>query len=890
MNRIHLVLFKTALVALFALVLLFGIFHEPLHAQAPLDAPTTRIAVTDGAFASSFKKIVAGNDHTCGLTTDGALQCWGDNADGQVGDGSDFPSRPPVTVSGLGSGVLDAATGGNHSCAILSSGTVQCWGRNSSGQLGDGTTDERLLPVAVLGLPATPTALAAGEAHTCALFATGAVSCWGRNAAGQLGNGATADSSTPVAVSGLAAGALEIVAGFDYSCARLANGTVQCWGGNGDGQLGNGSQTSSPFPVTVTGLSRAAVALATGFYHTCAALQDGDVECWGDNARGQLGDGTRDDQPAPVAVQALSDDIARLAAGRYHTCALAIDGDVHCWGSSSRGQLGAGSLESSRTPLRVTGLGTDAIALAAGEEHSCAILTSGALRCWGSNRDRQLGDGAPGLYSIPQLLIPNRLAGATTPYATFLQLALGRYHSCAVFPRGTLHCWGRNSDGQLGDGTVEPRTLPVAVLGMESGVRQLTLGAEHSCALKSSGQVFCWGSNQYGQLGDGSAAQRVIPALVNGLAANVDALLAGDNHTCALSQAGGGTLQCWGSNARGQLGNGTTDDSPIPVTVFGLTGAQAAEAGLAHTCAALTNGVRCWGDNESGQLGDGSRNNHTAPVAVAGLPTGAISAFAVGDRHSCAAVDGVAYCWGNNRDGQLGDGTLTDSPSPVMVQGISGSVAELAAGASHSCARTTNGALYCWGGNEQSQLGDGTTEDRPTAALVSGLAANVQQVIAGGYHTCVLVTGNRPLCWGNDSDGQLATGVLAQSTLPIALGTPPAIRLDVNTLEGKPGSTFTLIGSGFAPTSTLPVVVNGVTLSATVASNETGGFILYLTTDSVSAGSYAVAIGRAPALTHVFFLQSRSPLRRPEGAGQTLALPTDLAELIFNRYLPLLRR
>ncbi|MCB0189963.1 MAG: hypothetical protein KDE31_37085, partial [Caldilineaceae bacterium] len=257
MNRIHLVLFKTALGSLFALFLLFGISHAPLHAQAPLGAPSARIAVPDEALASSFKKVVAGNDHTCGLTTDGALQCWGDNADGQVGDGSDFPSRPPVTVSGLGSGVLDAATGGNHSCAILSSGTVQCWGRNSSGQLGDGTTDERLLPVAVVGLPATPTALAAGEAHTCALFATGAVSCWGRNAAGQLGNGATADSSLPVAVSGLAAGALEIVAGFDYSCARLANGTVQCWGGNGDGQLGNGSQTSSPFPVTVTGLSRA---------------------------------------------------------------------------------------------------------------------------------------------------------------------------------------------------------------------------------------------------------------------------------------------------------------------------------------------------------------------------------------------------------------------------------------------------------------------------------------------------------------------------------------------------------------------------------------------------------------------------------------------------------
>lgn len=891
MNCINSRMRNLPLAALFVIVLfLLSGSNQPLYAQTTPGSQSEQPVHTAMLSVPTFKQIVAGNDHSCGITTDGALQCWGDNADGQVGDGTDFPSRPPVPVAGLGSGVLTVATGGNHSCAIRNNGITQCWGRNRNGQLGDGTTNEQLRPVDVLGLPAIPTALAGGEAHTCALFATGAVSCWGSNEAGQLGNGTLIDSTMPVAVSGLAAGALEIVAGFDYSCARLANGTVQCWGGNAEGQLGNGSRTNSPFPVTVTGLSRAAVALATGFYHTCAALQDGDVECWGDNVRGQLGDGTRDDQPTPVAVQELNDDIARLAAGRYHTCALAIDGDVHCWGSSNRGQLGTGSLESSRTPSRVTGLETDAIAIAAGEEHSCAILTSGDLRCWGSNRDRQLGNGQPGLYSIPQLLIPNRLNGATTPYATVRQMTLGRYHSCIVTPLRALHCWGRNSDGQLGDGTEIPRSVPTEVIGMISGVVTVALGAEHSCALKTSGQLFCWGSNQYGQLGDGSHTAQTAPVLVNALAANIIALTAGGSHTCALAQVGGGTVQCWGLNDNGQLGNGTTDESTTPVTVFGLTGVTDVAAGLVHTCAALTNGVRCWGANESGQLSDGSQSNRTSPIAVAGLPSGTITAFAVGDRHSCAAVDGVVYCWGSNRDGQLGDGTLTDSPTPVMTQGITGTVTGLATGASHSCARTTDGALYCWGGNEQSQLGDGSTADRPTAAIVSGLAANVQQVIAGGYHNCVLVTGNRPLCWGNDSDGQLATGLLAQSTTPIELGNPPATRLDANVTTGNVGSTFTLIGSGFPPTSTLPVVVNGVTLSETVESTFSGGFIIYLTTDNAEVGSYAITVGDSAAPTKLFFVQARNPLRRAEGGDVTITLPAGIGEEIFSGYLPILWR
>jgi len=858
----------------------YSALGQPLYAQS-IDSSASEPVTT-------YTKVVAGNDQTCALTTAGGVQCWGDNADGQAGDGSDFPSRPPIDVVGLSSGVVDIAAGGNHSCALLTSGAVQCWGRNSNGQLGDGSTDERLIPVDVLGLPTTPTAIAAGEAHTCALFSSGSISCWGRNTQGQIGDGSTEQRSAPTPVSGLATGAVEIVAGFGHSCARLVNGTVQCWGENSQGQLGNGSQNNSSRPVSVTGLSLPAIALTAGSHHSCAVLQGGGIACWGDNDRGQLGDDTRDDRSSPVAVEALNDTITKVAAGRYHTCALATDGDIHCWGSSSRGQLGTGSVESSRTPARVSALGRDAIAIAAGEDHSCAIRTDGQLRCWGSNRDRQLGEGSPGLYSIPQLLIPERNAASNTPIGGVAAIATGRYHSCLITGQRGVACWGRNSDGQLGDDSTIPRSTPVAVAGLDSGIAAIALGAEHSCALRQDGTVLCWGSNQYGQLGDGTQEKHSVPVAVSGITGGVAAIVAGDNHTCALIQGGG--AKCWGQNSSGQLGDGTTTDASFPVTVSGLGGASALAAGLAHSCALLPDSIHCWGDNSSGQVGDGTVINRPAPTTVAGLPAGTMVAVTAGDRHSCATVAGAVYCWGNNGDGQLGDGQEENRSTAVAVQGISGNVRMVGAGASHSCGLTVAGALYCWGGNEQGQSGDESTEDRASAALVSGLAANVLTLQVGGYHTCALVTGNRPLCWGNDSDGQLATGVIAQSTVPIDLQNAPAATVNSNSTNGQPGSTFTLIGNGFAPKATLPVVVNGNTLSTTIESNASGGFIVYLTTDEVDAGSYEVRIGETGQVTTLFFIQPVSELRRAEGGGTTIALPAGSEGALTTIYLPLLHR
>ena len=324
--------------------------------------------------AIQFTSIVAGDEHTCGLTAGGGVTCWGGNGDGQIGDGTTYAYRPAVTVTGLASGVQAIAANGGHTCALLVGGSVSCWGRNNFGQLGDGSVSERRVPTPVLGLLESATALTAGANHTCALLQSGAVACWGRNVSGQLGNGTNVYQKTPVAVTGLGGPVTKLAAGANHTCALLQTGVIQCWGDNPNGQLGDGGRVARNLPVAVSGLAGSVISLATGSDHTCAILTDGSVQCWGDNARGQLGDGSREDRLNPTLVIELRDAAATVAAGHFHTCVLAADGDLHCWGTNSRGQLGNGTLESSRLPVRVTGVPGDASALAAGLDHTCAIF------------------------------------------------------------------------------------------------------------------------------------------------------------------------------------------------------------------------------------------------------------------------------------------------------------------------------------------------------------------------------------------------------------------------------------------------------------------------------------------------------------------------------------
>jgi alpha-tubulin suppressor-like RCC1 family protein len=341
----------------------------------------------------SMPSIVAGQLHTCALRTDSGVTCWGWNGDGQLGDGTTTDRATPVPVSGLTSEVVAVAAGFDQTCALLVGGGVECWGGNVEGELGDGTRTERDEPVAVSGLTSGVKAIAAGGNHTCALVGGGGVECWGYNAFGQLGDGTTTERLTPVAVTYLASGVQAISAGLHHTCALLSGGGVKCWGSNDAGQIGDGSPFEPHTPVFVSGLASGVKAISAGDYHTCALLSSGEVECWGSNLFGQLGDGTRKDRRTPVAVYGLGSGVQAIAAGGLHTCALLSSGGVKCWGSNHYGQLGDGTRKDRRTPVAVSGLGSGVQAIAAGGDHTCALLSGGGFKCWGWNLYGQLGNG-----------------------------------------------------------------------------------------------------------------------------------------------------------------------------------------------------------------------------------------------------------------------------------------------------------------------------------------------------------------------------------------------------------------------------------------------------------------------------------------------------------------
>jgi alpha-tubulin suppressor-like RCC1 family protein len=632
------------------------------------------------------------------------------------------------------------SAGGFFACALTSSGGIDCWGRNASGELGDGTSTDRSMPVDVLGLTSGISAVSAGGAYACALTDTRRVQCWGDNSFGELGNGSMTKSSTPVALSGLTSGVAAISTGQYAACALTVAGGVKCWGDNDQGQLGDGSRTGSSTPVGVSGLGSGVVAVSAGGSHSCALTVAGGVKCWGDNDQGQLGDGSRTGSSTPVGVSGLGSGVVAVSAGGSHSCALTVSGGVKCWGDNDQGQVGNGTAASTTTPVDVLGLTSGVGALSAGSADTCALTTVGDVKCWGYNDDGELGDGA----ALLRRSSPVDLSGLTGHAAT---ISAGYGHACVVSVSGTVECWGDNQFGQLGDGTTISRFTPGAVAGLRPGVSAVSAGAYDTCALTNAGAVKCWGAIAWSA--GGRPITSLKPVNVAGLSSGVVAISAGAYHTCALTSMG--VVKCWGFNLGGELGNGTTINSSIPVTVAGLGSAVTAiSAGWFHTCAVtVTGGAKCWGVNEHGELGDDSYNSRSSAAAVSGL-TSAVTAISAGYDDTCAVTTaGSVSCWGGNGFGQLGDGTMASSSVPQNVSGLTSGVSVLSTGQDDSCALMTTGTVQCWGLNDRGQLGDGTTINRSVPVRVPDL--NGVTALSG---TCVIAA-NALKCWGDNASGKL---------------------------------------------------------------------------------------------------------------------------------------
>lgn len=746
----------------------------PFHPSAAAPASSTPYtpAVLNRPDATALALSVGGN-HACAVYDDGEVRCWGGNGLGQLGDGT-RNERPtlierntPLSVKNLNGFARSVVAGEGHTCALLNTGSIKCWGDNRKYQLGNGYQPPQPRPQPHETLIANVTQIAAGDSHNCAVMQDGAVRCWGSNNLEQLGISAeTPASAQAIFVSDIGTGqgkvpAQLVAASTNGACALTLSGSVLCWGDD------------NPIPRKISGLSQNVTAIAAGGDHYCA-VQLGVAKCWGSNTSGELGDGTTNRATNPVNVQGIEDEVIDIEAGVSHTCALLSTGRVKCWGANESGQLGDGTVLRRLTPVDVQNLPLNVTAISAGKTLSCAIM-AGAIKCWGN-----LVYQASAYQVKPtpvQGLNGFDLGGGIA------NISLGELHTCVLSYASVAYCWGNNVQGQLGDGTFTSRAIPQPVK-LNNAARYISSGGGHTCAILLNGTVRCWGKNDNGQAGGANLVDQPFPVAVGGLSNDIVSVAAGWAHTCALTL--GGSVKCWGANASGQLGNGGNTDSNAASNVLGLsTEVRAISSGGVHSCALLSNGnVRCWGNNSSGQLGTGDTESRNSPTLVMGLSATAI-AIEAGAHHTCALLNtGDVQCWGGNGDGQLGDGGNASRGTPARVNLPTRAIAIAAGGftgcdeqstrcGSHTCAILNGGQPMCWGRNINGQLGNASQQNAylpQSVAPIFSSGANAFAIDTGGGHTCMLsstgAASNDVYCWGSDRDGQLA----ASATLQGAVG------------------------------------------------------------------------------------------------------------------------
>jgi alpha-tubulin suppressor-like RCC1 family protein len=419
------------------------------------------------------------------------------------------PSSRPATGSLTGATSLTSDAGSGTSCAVVSGGGVDCWGYGAGGQLGNGANSNSDVPVST-GITGAKTVVEDYEGGSfCALLTTDSIDCWGVDGNGDLGNGGTTNSDVPVAVENINT-ATSVVGGIDGFCALLSTHTIDCWGYGGSGQLGNGAFNSSDVPVAVENISNASKVVG-GLFFFCSLLSTGHVDCWGANSDGELGNGTTTASDAPVPVKKITTAVSVTSGTESLTnCALLASGAVDCWGYNAYGELGDGTVTNSDVPVAATGIKT---ATSLAEDIStegdgfgyCALLKSEHIECWGYNSNGELGNKKTTESNVPV---------AVKKIKTAVSIVGGDEGYCAVLKNESLDCWGRGDYGQLGNGNGTSSDVPVAVATITTGSKVESGYLEYCSLLKTTGGVDCWGYGGSYQLGDGSTSDANTPVAV----------------------------------------------------------------------------------------------------------------------------------------------------------------------------------------------------------------------------------------------------------------------------------------------------------------------------------------------------------------------------------------
>ncbi len=739
------------------------------------------------------RTVAAGLRHSLAAAADGSVWTWGDNTRGQLGADGPASRLAPARVQGL-NGILAVAAGEAHSLALSQDGTLWAWGANDRGQLGNGATADSATPVRVGPVSGRIVAIAAGRSHSLALTFEGVVWAWGANDRSQLGIAASGDRPSPVR--SLLPGPVSfIAAGESTSLAAVDDGALYAWGDNLTGALGLEVDTLQQAPESRPARDFPDLAIAF-FLPNPSFMQFANITFIVSNVGGaptsgpaqvtiELPAGATFHQPGTrpgwtcepgqktvICLYSGSIDtgqsvygevLLRLGPATFPSFTMA--GRVHHPDDRFPGNDVAGGVARSFAVVDPVPAGR----AAASRRHSLMALPNGTIWAWGANSTGQLGDGGGLDPSGPQ---PGPARDRPAPVHgldAITAVAAGDSHSLALRRDGVLFGWGSDTSGQLASGVHSPgATFAIRQIPGMSGVTAITAAGQHSLAVKRDGTVWAWGSNEHGQLGDGTRSLRRSPVQVEGLS-GVIAIATSEHHSLALR--GDGTVWAWGSGATGILGNGQSSDQLAPVQVVDLQAAVAIAAG-GHSSLAITvtGGIRAWGNLVCGlPTGDFFTDAHTRPREVWWL-TG-VTAIAANANHCLAArSDGSVWAWGLNDAGQVGNGSSETVPQPVQVARPGGSIS-LDAGPVHSLAITSTGIAYAWGQNDAGQVGTGPASPGAVPGEVDFLD-DVVSIAAGQDASLAIERDGTLWAWGANHQGSLTPNAPRLLFSPAPTGLP----------------------------------------------------------------------------------------------------------------------
>lgn len=671
----------------------------------------------------TYTQVATGRTHACALTNNGTIYCWGEGSQGELGNGSNFDSHTPVQVQQPGSEVFTDVTAGEYfTCAATQSGQAYCWGESSVGQVGNGSTGSFNTPQAVdqgsLGISLFD--VEAEYRTVCAIGTNGLAACWGEGHVGQLGDAGSFDSYTPSAMNMPAVGSFTQITMHDAGgCARGTDGIPYCWGQNNGGVIDNTAGWGDVLPPTAVG-SETFTRIARSGETLCGVTGSETVRCTGGNGSFTYGNGSSDVSSALWENGATGVAATMLDGGSFGTmCGLDGNGDVYCWGNVGKGLTGTGETEDTYTPLQTSV--TDAVDVGGRDGHFCALTGSGAVYCWG----RDIYSLTNGAYQDASIPVP---AVAAPVGVLFTSLSVGSSHLCARTDAGQVYCLGANWAGQLGDGTFNDSSNGWVLAPHPTGGTwsEVVAGNAHTCARDNANTLYCWGRNSQGQLGDGDpGVDKGSPTqVVNSGGVAWASLAAGGAHTCATTT--GSDLFCWGYGGEGQLGNGSYANFSTPQGVAASTFFGAVSASSGNTCALnLSDQAFCWGNSDSGRIGDGNLASYpNTPQQVSGGVAYQSLHLAAWNTTCGIETDHSVKCWGANWSGQYGNGTTdsfstpTDAWTGFLLDDLAFTWGDAA------CGITTDGDIFCTGWHSYGATGVGREAYARLPVLVGGSGGN----------------------------------------------------------------------------------------------------------------------------------------------------------------------